>query len=186
MNLPSLRKTLTTPDQTPELVATPAVEPLERAVDAPPMGSTEPPEERAGHRLRDTVPRWLRQNKVLTGLAIVFLLFWNLADWTSATGSRMRPGQYAYSNEMAQLWTASYRLVFIVGMAVLIIKFTAPVLIRYWRRDGVPTFDASRDFRYHLTPHQRLWFSFALLFALCYLFILLLGVRLPESANVGL
>ena len=184
----SLRKTATAPDQTPVPVATPEPVPDVHLPDDPEL--TGEPAQPAFQHWVSTLPtalgQWLRQSRVLIGLAIAFLLFWNLADWTSATGARMRPGQYAYSNEMAQLWTATYRLVFIIAVVVAIIKLTVPALIRYWRRDVEPGFDASTDFLFHLTPHQRLWFSFALLFALCYLFILLLGVRLPESPSVGL
>jgi hypothetical protein len=122
--------------------------------------------------------------RVLIGLAIAFTGFWILADWTGFTAARMKPGQIVYSNEMVQLWTASYRLVFVVAVAIAIVRLTLPAFVRYWRQDVDPLLDAGKDFL-KLTPHQRLWFSFAVLAFLCWLFVQLLMVKLPESLSVG-
>ncbi|WP_234733406.1 hypothetical protein [Tellurirhabdus bombi] len=122
--------------------------------------------------------------RVLIGLAIAFISAWLLADWTSSTNAQMRPGQIAYSNEMQQLWTATYRLAFVVIAAVAIIRLTIPSLVQYMRQDSGFVLDAAEDFK-KLSPQQRLWFAFAVLFSLCYLFVSLLSVKLPESLSVG-
>ncbi|WP_138994010.1 hypothetical protein [Larkinella sp. C7] len=152
-----------------------------------PQLSDAPEVEMPSHEPEDNPEKWYHRFyslRVLMGLAIAFLAFWVLADWTGWTAARMRPGQIVYSNEMVQLWTAAYRLVFVISVAVAIIRLTIPILTEYWRQDASTAIDATTDFK-KLTPQQRLWFSFAVLLAFCYLFVQLLLVKLPESLSVG-
>lgn len=110
---------------------------------------------------------------LLRGLGIAFLGFYLLADWTEITTAQLNPGQMIFNNRMTQLWMAAHRLVFVLMIALLVFA----ILNRY--------LDLLSSIKNDLSPPQRVWLAYAIVFALCFLYVLLLMVKLPESVSVG-
>jgi hypothetical protein len=118
------------------------------------------------------------------GLIIAFLTFYALADWTSFTTAEQRPGQLIFSNTMTQLWTACFRLAFVLGASLGLLRLLWPELFRFFRPDNEGP-DMMTTIKYELTSFQRLCVFLLAFFGLCYLFIQLLSVNLPQTISVG-
>lgn len=118
------------------------------------------------------------------GLGGAFLVFYALADYTSFTVAEQRPGQLIISNTMTQLWTACFRLAFILGASLALLRLFWPELFRFFRpsTDGP---DMMTTIKYELTSFQRLCVFLLAFFGLCFLFIQLLSVNLPQTVSVG-
>ncbi|GAB3753955.1 hypothetical protein [Spirosoma pomorum] len=118
------------------------------------------------------------------GLAVAFLAFYALADYTAYTTAEQRPGQLIFSNTMTQLWTACFRLVFVLGASLGLLRLFWPELFRFFRPDSEGP-DMMTTIKYELTSFQRLCVFLLAFFGLCYLFIQLLSVNLPQTISVG-
>ncbi len=123
--------------------------------------------------------------RLFLGLVVCFLFFYVCADYTSFTAGQIHPGELVFSNTMVQLWTATYRLAFIFGVSLALIGLAFQGLWQFFRPTPERDFDLITSIRFDLTPTQRIWLFFIVFFALCFLFVQLLSVRLPESVSVG-
>lgn len=119
------------------------------------------------------------------GLLIGFLVFYALADYTAYTTAEQRPGQLVFSNTMSQLWTACFRMAFVLGASLSLLRLFWPELFRFFRSDSASDPDMTNTIQYELTSFQRLCVFLLAFFGLCYLFIMLLSVNLPETISVG-
>lgn len=137
------------------------------------------------HITQDAKSAWPGLLKLFGALLTVFLSFFALADYTSFTTGQMRPGELVFSNTMVQLWTASYRLVFIDLIVLLILWMTAPALWALVRPDHNHKYDLTTSILNDLTPKERIWLFFIVFYANAYLFVLLLTAKLPESISAG-
>lgn len=147
-----------------------------------PLVSQTPAAKKQGHSVA-----WIANYpwRLLGGLIAGFLAFFVMADWTAFTTAQYRPGEVIVNNNMSQLWIASYRLIFTVGISIAVIGLAFPFLIHYLRPDLDSEFDFSTSFKRDLTPTHKIWFVFALFSVLCFLFVWLLTVKLPGSLSVG-
>lgn len=123
------------------------------------------------------------------GLITAFVAFYVLADYTSYSVAEQRPGQLIISNTMTQLWTACFRLVFILGASLGLLRLIWPDLFRFFRpghaRPGTEGPDMMTTIKLELTSFQRLCVFLLAFFGLCFLFIQLLSVNLPQTVSVG-
>ncbi|UHG93395.1 hypothetical protein [Spirosoma oryzicola] len=133
--------------------------------------------------------RWLNHSRYLLslygGLAVAFVAFYALADYTAYTTAEQRPGQLIFSNTMTQLWTACFRLVFILGASLALLRLFWPELFRFFRPDTQNGPDMMTTIKHELTSYQRLCVFLLAFFGLCLLFIALLLVNLPQTVSVG-
>lgn len=138
---------------------------------------------------------WARLMKVITksrhllnlygGLVLGFLVFYAMADYTAFTTAEQRPGQLIFSNTMTQLWTASFRLAFVLGASLGLLRLFWPELFHFFRPDVHDGPDMMATIKNELTPYQRLCVFLLAFFGLCALFIALLSVSLPQTISVG-
>lgn len=119
------------------------------------------------------------------GLGLAFLVFYALADYTAFTTAEQRPGQLIFSNTMTQLWTACFRLAFVLGASLGLLRLFWPELFRFFRPDIHDGPDMMATIKNELTPYQRLCVFLLAFFGLCALFIALLSVNLPQTISVG-
>ncbi|GAB3802948.1 hypothetical protein GCM10028819_32040 [Spirosoma humi] len=118
------------------------------------------------------------------GLVGAFLVFYALADYTAYTVAEQRPGQLIISNTMTQLWTACFRMAFILAASLGLLRLFWPELFRFFR-PGTDGPDMMTTIKYELTSFQRLCVFLLAFFGLCFLFIQLLSVNLPQTVSVG-
>lgn len=157
------------------------VKPLPAAPE-PPVEAANPPADQEPEA--SLVARSKHLISIAAGLVFGFLFFYLLADWSSFTTGQQRLGQLVFSNTMTQLWTAAYRLTFIVAVALLLIRLFIPSLFTFWRADTRGRLDLENAFS-SLTRFQQVCVFLAVFFGFCYLFVALLQVSLPESVSVG-
>lgn len=119
------------------------------------------------------------------GLLAGFLVFYALADYTSYTTAEQRPGQLIFSNTMTQLWTACFRLAFVLGASLGLLRLFWPELFQFFRPDTHERPDMTDTIKFELTSFQRLCVFLLAFFGLCFLFIALLSVNLPQTVSVG-
>lgn len=123
--------------------------------------------------------------KLYGGLLIGFLAFYALADYTAYTTAAQRPGQLIFSNTMTQLWTACFRLAFVLGASLGLLRLFWPELFQFFRPDNQDGPDMMTTIKFELTSFQRLCVFLLAFFGLCFLFIQLLSVNLPQTISVG-
>jgi hypothetical protein len=118
-------------------------------------------------------------------MAIGGAVFYLLADFTAVTSNEVAWWSAVFSPGMTQLWTGAFRVLFIIGMGILLIWLIRPEMFNYLSRDHRDGPDAGRDFLYHISPNQRLWHLFAWLSLFVLLAVLLLQVKLPTAESAG-
>jgi hypothetical protein len=123
--------------------------------------------------------------RLFGGLMVGFMGFYVLAEYTSYTVGETQPGQLVFSNAMIQLWTAAYRLAFILLVVLVLLRLFWPAAFEFFRPDRQTGPDITNTFLHEISPTQRLWVCLSVFFFVCYLFVLLLMVKLPESVSVG-
>ena len=168
----------------PALETASGIEQVFQAMDQQKAEATARPEPPAGPTTRQSTNYLLR---LFGGFAVAFLFFYCLADYTAVTTGQIRPGEMIFSNTMIQLWTATYRLVFIMGIVMALIALLSAKsrgLWQFFKPTADDQFDLAYSIKHHLTPTQRVWLFYAVFFFLCYLFVALLTAKLPESASV--
>lgn len=126
-----------------------------------------------------------RMYNLYSGLVIGFLTCYAFADYTSFMAGEQRPGQLVFSNTMTQLWTACFRMTFVLGFSLGLLRLVWPELFQFFRTDVTTDPDLTKTIRFELTSFQRLCVFLAAFFGFCYLFILLLSVNLPTGVSVG-
>lgn len=164
--------------------------PTERAGPDPvaypePVVVHEPSPTNAGPEPDAVKPRRNTIGRIVMGLVVCFLFFYVLSDYTSFTAGQIHPGELIFSNTMIQLWTATYRLAFIFAVVLAMIGLVWQGLWQFFRPSKDRDFDLGTSIRNDLTNKERLWLFFIVFLSLCYLFVQLLMVRLPESVSVG-
>ncbi len=155
-------------------------------IDSQPDGSE--PEQASPKRVSIAADMLARSRHLLNlygGLVAGFLLFYALADYTAYTTAEQRPGQLIFSNTMNQLWTACFRMAFVLGASLGLLRLFWPELFQFFRSDSATEPDMINTIRYDLTSFQRLCVFLLAFFGLCYLFIMLLQVNLPQTISVG-
>ena len=75
-------------------------------------GDDQPPSTRP---IADFLNRAKHSFYLWSGLLIALFGFYALADFTAYMTGQERPGQLIFSNTMTQLWTAAFRLTFVLG-----------------------------------------------------------------------
>ncbi|WP_080239069.1 hypothetical protein [Spirosoma rigui] len=168
------------------------IQPVVETISAP--GEVEPPAEISDQPALDEQSRVIgsivlaRSRQLVNlygGLLIGFLIFYALADYTAYTTAEQRPGQLIFSNTMNQLWTACFRLAFVLGASLGLLRLFWPELFQFFRPDNHEGPDLTNTIKYELTSYQRLCVFLLAFFGLCFLFIALLSVNLPQTVSVG-
>lgn len=144
---------------------------------APPAAETEP----------DAAPTLLQKSvnylKALAWLIAGFLASFFMADYTNHNIAKRSMGTLIYSNEMMQLWTACYRLTFILIAAKVLQTLFWLFQWHYYRPDQRKGPDLETDFL-QLDPFHRICVYILCFFGLVFAFVLLLSVNLPQAISV--
>jgi|GEM_PF-6233709 len=167
------------------VVADAAPEPHPEPEEPARADTTEADEPQPVRPIADFLNRARQSFYLYSGLLIALFGFYALSDFTAYMTGQERPGQLIFSNTMTQLWTAAFRLTFVLGASLGVLRLFWPELFRFFRPDTTDGPDMINTIRFELTPYQRICVFLLVFFGICGLFVLLLSVNLPQTVSVG-